>query len=51
MGMKMQDSTTTNQSTWNSNTVAGATGTGTTVTAYEWGYQTALITTQNTGTV
>jgi hypothetical protein len=51
MGMKFQDSTTLNQATWNSSTTAGAAGTGATVQAYEWGYQSALITTQNTGTV
>lgn len=51
MGMKMQDSTTLNQATWNSNTAAGASGTGAVVPVYAWGYQTALITTQNAGTV
>lgn len=51
MGSKMQDSTTLNQATWNSNTTAGASGTGATVSAYAWGYCVALVTTQNTGTV
>ena len=51
MGMKFQDSTTVDQATWNQNTTAGGAGTGATVTAYEWGYCTALVTTQNTGTV
>jgi len=51
MGMKMQDSTTLNQATWNANTTAGAAGTGATVNFYAWGYQSALITYQNSGTV
>jgi hypothetical protein len=51
MGMKMQDSTTLNQATWNQNTAAGGSGTGATVSGYAWGYQSALITYQNTGTV
>ncbi len=49
MGNKVQDSTTLNQSTWNSSTTAGASGA--TVSAYSIGYAVALITTQNTGTV
>jgi hypothetical protein len=51
MGMKFQDSTTLNQATWNQNTTAGGAGTGATVSAYEWGYVTALVTTFNSGSV
>jgi hypothetical protein len=51
MGMKFQDSTTVNNATWNSSTAAGGAGTGATVAVYAWGYQSALITYQNTGTV
>jgi hypothetical protein len=54
MAMKMQDSTATFNNfgnLWNSTTTAGVAGTGTTINSYAWGYQTALITTLNTGTV
>jgi hypothetical protein len=49
MGVKFQDSTTLSQATWNSATTAGASGA--TVSAYELGYCTALVTTQNTGAI
>lgn len=49
MGMKFQDSTTINQATWNSSTTAGASGAA--VTAYGWGYCTALVTMHYTGSV
>lgn len=51
MGMKFQDSTAPVNTIWNGSTTAGAAGTGTTLTAYEWGYCTVLITVQNTGTI
>ena len=46
MGYKLQDSTTENNATLNSSSAAN-----TAVTAYAWGYQTALVTFTVTGTV
>jgi hypothetical protein len=46
MGQKFQDSTAVYQTTWTS-----ATAQNTTLNTYGWGYSTAIITVQNTGTV
>ncbi len=46
MGYKLQDSTTDNNITLNTNSAAN-----TSVSAYAWGYQVALVTFQVTGTV
>lgn len=46
MGVKFQDSTTLNQVTWNSSTAQNAV-----LGTYGWGYSSAIVTIQNTGTV